>query len=334
MPRRTHPMRLRLGLFGTVVPAITTRHSPACLETMDNKPMKTPCRFALAATLSAASILAHAGGHYVPGVEGIQAASVPPPGMYYLGYLVNYSIDELRAPGSSNTVPLNNTGTVSALANRLVYISSSELLGANYGVEAIVPVLRKSLNFNAPGISESGSGVGDVYLGPLVLGWHGSNWDAVAAAGLWFDTASSDRPSSPGNGYKSTMLTGGVTYYFDAAKTWTGSALARYEMNSAQSNDFKPGNQVSLEWGFGKSLGAVQVGVVGYDQWQTGDDTGPGATSDRGERHAIGVEVVYPLMKEAGVMLKAAYYDEYSAKGGSGAQPKGSTLRFTFVKAF
>ena len=35
---------------------------------------------------------AQAGGHYVPGVEGIQAASVPPPGDYYLGYMVHYNI--------------------------------------------------------------------------------------------------------------------------------------------------------------------------------------------------------------------------------------------------
>jgi hypothetical protein len=296
--------------------------------------MKTFSGFALAATLSAASFFTHAGGHYVPGVEGLQGASVPPPGMYYLGYLVNYSIDELRAPGSSNAVPLSNTGTVSALANRLVYITSTKLLGADYGMEAIVPVLRKSLTFNAPGISESSTGVADVYLGPLVLGWHGGNWDAVAAAGVWFDNASSDKPSSPGNGYKSTMLTGGTTYYFDAAKSWTGSALLRYEMNSTQSNDFKPGNQLTMEWGFGKSLGAVQVGLVGYDQWQTSNDSGPGASGDHAERHAIGAEVVYPLMKEAGVMLKAAYYDEYSAKGGSNPQAKGATLRFTFIKAF
>jgi hypothetical protein len=50
-------------------------------------------------------------------------------------------------------------------------------------VEAIVPVMRTSLTINAAGISDSRSGVGDVYLGPLVLGWHGPQWDAVAAAG-------------------------------------------------------------------------------------------------------------------------------------------------------
>ncbi len=41
-----------------------------------------------------------AGGHYVPGVEGIQAATVPPPGTYYLGYFVHYSIDELKIPAT------------------------------------------------------------------------------------------------------------------------------------------------------------------------------------------------------------------------------------------
>lgn len=287
-------------------------------------------KIVLTALTALASMGASAAGHYVPGVEGIQAASVPPPGTYYLGYLVNYSIDELRAPGSSNALPGHNTGTVSALANRLVHISGTKVLGADYGVEAIVPVVRKSLAF----AGESNTGVGDVYLGPLVLGWHGGNWDAVAAAGVWFDTGNSDAISKPGNGYKSTMLTGGGTYYFDAARNWTGSALVRYELNSANDAGFEPGDQVTMEWGFGKTIGPVQVGVVGYDQWQTSKDSGTGASGNKSARHAIGAEVVYPLMKEAGVMLKAAYYNEYSAKGGTNPESKGSTLRFTFVKAF
>ncbi len=283
--------------------------------------MKKLTQLALAATFTAASICAQAGGHYVPGVEGIQAASVPPPGTYYLGYMVNYSIDQFKAPGSSN-----------ALANRLVWISPYKVLGADYGIETIVPVLNKSLTINAAGISESKTGIGDIYLGPLVLGWHGGNWDAVAAAGFWLDNADSDSPAAVGNGYRSTMLTGGATFYFDAAKTITASALMRFETNSKK-DGFKPGNQISLEWGIAKNLGAVQVGVVGYDQMQTSDDSGPGASSSKYSRHAIGAEVMYPIMS-AGVFLKAAAYKEYSAEAGSGPQPKGSLLRFTFVKAF
>lgn len=281
----------------------------------------------------AVALSASAGGHYVPGVEGIQAASVPPPGTYYLGYLVDYNIEQLKSPGTSNDIPGSNTGTVVALANRVVWISNTKFLGADFGMETIVPVLGTSLTFNTPGISDTQTGLGDVYLGPVVLGWHGANWDAVAAAGFWLDNASSSTPAAPGKGYKSTMLTGGATYYFDAAKQISGSALMRFETNSEKSNGFKPGNQVTVEWGFGKVMGPVQVGVVGYDQMQVSNDSGPGASGNSSSRHAIGAEVVLPILS-AGVFLKAAAYKEYRSEAGTGPETMGNLFRFTFVKAF
>ena len=272
---------------------------------------------------------AHAEGHYVPGVEGMQGPSVPPPGVYYLGYLVNYDISSLRAPGSSDAIPGRNKGSVTALANRLVWVTNHKFLGADYGIETIIPVMRTSLDF----ANSKDSGVGDVYVGPLVLGWHGPQWDAVAAAGMWLDTASTREPASPGKGFKSTMLTGGMTYYFDGAKTITGSALARYEFNSRKDNGIRPGQQLTVEWGLGKSFGTFSAGLVGYSQWQTTNDNGVGASDDKSSVHAVGAEVVYPI-PSAGVFLKAAAYKEVSAKGGTNPQPKGSLVRFSLVKAF
>ena len=272
---------------------------------------------------------AQAEGHYVPGVEGMQGPSVPPPGVYYLGYLVNYDISSLRAPGSSDAIPGRNKGSVTALANRLVWVTNHKFLGADYGIETIIPVMRTSLDF----ANSKDSGVGDVYVGPLVLGWHGPQWDAVAAAGMWLDTASTREPASPGKGFKSTMLTGGLTYYFDGAKTITGSALARYEFNSRKDNGIRPGQQLTVEWGLGKSFGTFSAGLVGYSQWQTTKDHGVGASNDKSSVHAVGAEVVYPI-PSAGVFLKAAAYKEVSAKGGTNPQPKGSLVRFSLVKAF
>ncbi len=292
-------------------------------------------RTALALLAALGFHAAQAEGHYVAGVEGIQAASVPPPGTYYLGYMVNYSADDFRIPGTSTNLPGHNTATVNALANRVVWISTNKVLGADFGMEAIVPVLRTSLTINAASISDSQSGVGDVYLGPVVLGWHGSNWDAVAAAGVWLDSASEPtaaQPALPGKGFKSTMLTGGGTYYFDSAKTWSGSALMRYEINTAKSNGITPGDQATVEWGFGKAMGAVQVGLVGYNQWQVNTDSGTGAGTQKSTRNAIGGEIVYPIMS-SGVILKAALYKEYTSEAGSGGpEPMGSLLRFTLVK--
>ncbi|GAB4400525.1 MAG: hypothetical protein OHK0048_15730 [Rhodoferax sp.] len=281
-----------------------------------------------AATLACTS--AFAGGHYVPGVEGVQAASVPPPGNYYLGYLVNYNINELKAPGSTDAIPGSNKGTVVALANRFAFITQQKFLGADYGFEFIVPIVRTSLTFDAaPPLTGTSSGVGDVYLGPLVLGWHGANWDAVAAAGIWLDNASHDKASAPGHGYKSTMLTGGGTVYLDDKKTTSFSALARYEYNGKIGN-VRPGSQLSVEWGLGRVFGGVQAGIVGYSQVQLEADTGG---SDKYRRHAVGAEVSLPLL-DKGVVLKAAAYKEFSAKGGTDPMAAGSTVRFTLVKFF
>ena len=288
-----------------------------------------PTALALAAALLAGA--AHAEGHYVTGVEGLQGSSVPPAGNYYLGYLVNYDINSFRTPNDAN---LNGEGTVTALVNRFVKITDTKVLGADYGFETIIPVMRKSLNVG--GFDGSDTGVGDVYVGPLVLGWHGAQWDAVAAAGMWLDTASnsSTDPSLPGNGYKSTMLTGGVTYYFDPAKSISGSALFRFERHGKKDNGVRPGNQLSLEWGVGKNLGAYQLGVVGYSQWQLSEDSGPGANNQKSSKHALGAEVVYPV-PGAGMFLKGAVYKEYNVEGGGGSPiANGNMYRATLVKAF
>jgi hypothetical protein len=292
----------------------------------------------IAAACAAAALFAgaaHAEGHYVTGVEGVQAASVPPPGNYYLGYLVNYDINSFRDVDSDKNLAGSNTGRVTALANRFVKITNQKLLGADYGFEAIVPVIDTSVKLGAFGLDKSDSGVGDVYVGPLVLGWHGSNWDAVAAAGMWLDTASSSLtdPTAPGKGYKSTMLTGGATYYFDQQKTISGSALFRYEYHGKKDNGVRPGDQLSMEWGVGKNYGAYSLGVVGFSQWQLSNDKGTGAVAGKAERHALGAEVTYPVAS-AGIVLKGAAYKELSVDGGSSPTPKGNLFRLTVVKPF
>lgn len=290
--------------------------------------MKMRGKLCLAFAAAAVSVTSFAAGHYVPGVEGIQAASVPPPGIYYLGYLINYNINEISgAPG-------DNTGTVSVLANRGVWISSHKFLGADYGMEAIAPIQANSLTFNGIGYGGTSRGLGDIYLGPVVLGWHGSNWDGVFALGEWLDNGSysASIPSSVGLGYKSTMLTLGGTFYPDVKKEWSASILARFEKNGTQSQTgITPGNGLSVEWGIAKQIGGgKQLGLVGYYQDQTSNNSGPGASPLNPRKSAIGIQFDYPIL-DHGLFLKFAGYTEYSANGGA---VKGNLLRMTIVKAF
>lgn len=275
-----------------------------------------------------------ANGHYVPGVEGLDGPVVPPPGLYYRGYLVHYDIDSLR-DGRGDALPGDNSGEVTALVNRFVWMTGKTFLGADYGVEAIIPIQDVSLRFDGGGVRDGDSGVGDLFLSPVVLGWHGERWDAVAAAGYWFDTGdfSADRPASIGKGFGSTMLTLGGTWHFDADKRWSFSALSRYEIHGSQSETgITPGDSLVVEWGLDHQLAdGFKLGLVGYDAWQLEHDRGvaPGASNDKAEQHAIGAEAGY-FWPALGLGLNAAYYHEYDNR----AAPQGDLLRITLTSAF
>ncbi|MCE1116781.1 MULTISPECIES: SphA family protein [Pseudomonas] len=292
---------------------------------------KNQVRFTLAA-VAMLPLFANAAGHYVPGAEGLQAASAPPPGLYYLAYVLNYDMDRFRAPGGNHDMPGHNSGSVTAVANRLIWITEHKVLGADFAVETLVPVVHTSLKLDAAGMSDSRTGIGDIYAGPA-LAWHGKRWDAVATVGQWFDNGSTSDPASPGKGFQTTMFTGGLTYYLDGARSLSASGLVRFERNGENDAGFRPGNELTLEWGVGKQFGVMQAGVVGYSQWQVSDDKGRGASQDRSSRHAVGLQLDYAI-PSVGMVFKAAAYKELSATAGSDAYPKGELLRLTVVKAF
>ncbi len=265
-------------------------------------------------------------GHYVPGVEGIKGASVPPPGTYYRGYAVHYDIEQLT-DSKGKAVPGSNVGKVTALANRFIHITEHKILGADYGVEAIIPVQHASLDFEAAGVNSSKSDLGDVFIGPVVLAWHGQQWDSVFAAGLWFDNASSSKAASAGLGYKSFMYTLGGAYYFDAQKSWSFSAVSRYEVNGDKKG-LDQGDNFLVEWGAGKRLAnGIELGLIGYNGWQL--DNNEKQHDAKKQKHALGVETGY-FWKNYGFGVNVAYLDEYKTENST----KGDMFRIQLTKAF
>jgi len=284
--------------------------------------------------LAVLSMGAQAEGHYSPGIEGIRAGTVPPPGTYYVGYLVNYDVDSLKAPGSDSDIPLKNTGSVSAAASRIAHVTNKKFLGADFGMETVIPILRKDFDFEALGYDDDETAIADIYLSPLALGWHGPRWDASASLGVWLDTADADNLVDAGNGYNSYMISLGGTAYFGNDREVSVSALSRYELHGDNDAGFEPGDQLTLEWGIGKRImPGVDVGLVGYDQWQTTDDKGTGASNETFSKHAIGVEVTYQSMLLGG-FIEAAYYNEYHVEAGTAPASAGDILRVALVKIF
>lgn len=260
-------------------------------------------------TLSLAAITCEA-GHYVPGVEGINGAVVPPPGVYYRGYGVHYNADD------HNSLPANSEVTVNALANRLVWITDTKILGGDLGFETIIPLIDTDLNIGGGAVKDDDFGLGDVFIGG-VLGWHGERWDSVAALGYWSDVGDDDSPAAPGLGYGEWMLTLGANFHLNATKDLSLSLLSRYEIPEGNRDE-----EFVLEWGVGKRLpSGLNLGVSGYDRWNIG--------GGENEKHAIGLEASY-FWPSVMMGLNAAFYNEYKAEHDF----EGNVFRLTLTKVF
>ena len=274
-------------------------------------------------------------GHYVNGVEGIKAATLPPPGRYLRLYNVLYSADKLM-DADGNALDVGFDVTVYALANRSIWVTDKKIWGANYAIDVIVPLIYTDIGIGALGLDSSELGVGDITVEPFLLSWHGPRYDAAFGLGLYIPTGDYDatEPASPGKDFWTGMITAGKTYYFDDARTWSASILARYEIHSEKGDtDVTPGNDFHFEWGIGRTLAKVwDVGLSGYCQWQVTDDSGSDVTWDKSVHDkvfAIGPEVS-TFVPSAGLFVSLRNQWEFGAEDRS----EGNVTILTLTKIF
>lgn len=285
----------------------------------------TGALLALPCALSAQSYTSH----YVPGVEGIKGASLPPPGFYLRDYNAFYTADAFNQPNGHKS-PADFNATVYANVIRGIWISDWNVLGGNFFMDALVPLQYTDLKVN--GWQDSHFGLGDICLEPAGVSWHGQQWDAALAYALWLPTGEASPGSAePGKGFWSNMFTAGATFYFDPEKTWALSLLNRYEINTEQRDtDITPGNEWTLEWGLSKTvMPTVDVGLAGYYQLQTTSDSGAGSTDNHDQVVALGPEVCVAF-PQIGLFTSLRYNLEVYAKD----RPQGDTLVLTLTKAF
>lgn len=286
----------------------------------------------LAGTLLAlpALLQAQPTAHYVPGVEGLKGASLPPPGWYVRDYNVFYTADRVNNANGHSAGPPNFEAFTYANVPRVIYISDKQLLGGFIGVDALLPLVYQSVR--AGGFDSSTFGVGDLFT-EVTLSWHEPRFDFSLAAGVWMPTGESAAPPTTrvGLGYWSPMLTAGATWYIDQEKTWAASALSRYEFNTEQRDThITPGQAYTLEWGVSKTLGKIyDVGVVGYYQRQITKDSGTDASGFRDQVAGIGPELSVAFPKQM-LFVALRYLREFAAED----RAQGHTIALTLTKRF
>lgn len=282
---------------------------------------------ALASQLQAQSL--PVGSHYPIGAEGLKGADLPPPGFYVRDYNYFYYADKV------DSLPVDMNLFVYCQAVKTVYLSNYKVLGANWGMDMIVPFMYKNITGDLGSAGQFN--LGDIYACPLLLSWHVKQFDFSFAYGIWAPSGNFDASTplrmldSPGNGYWSHMITAGAVWYPDEKKTWALSLLNRYEISTEQDHtQITPGNMYSLEWGLSKSVAeGVDVGLVGYWQQETTQDDGKGAATALSSVVGVGPEVSV-LWEKIGLISSLRYVYEADSKD----RPQGHAVVLTLTKRF
>ncbi|MBM3883309.1 MAG: hypothetical protein FJ387_26970 [Verrucomicrobia bacterium] len=276
--------------------------------------------------------LAQDNNHYPNGVEGIKGGTLPPPGFYIRDYNLFYFANRLN-DANGDKVPIDFDAFVYAQAFRPVWITPKKLLGGYYGMDLLVPLIYTDVE--AKGLfQDSEFGLGDLFVEPITLSWHGTHYDAGIGYGFWAPTGESTAgPSaSAGKGFWSHMFTAGATLYPTEDKKWSLSLLNRYEIHM-ENGDTKitPGDTLTMEWGIGRALKpTIEVGVAGYYVRQITDDSGPAGGAKTNEQVlGVGPEISVACPKCA-MFVSLRYVREFLAEN----RPEGNTITLTLTKKF
>jgi hypothetical protein len=294
----------------------------------------TQILFGGALTLPAIMLAQSFTGHYPIGVEGIKAASAPPAGFYLRDYNLLYYADRIN-DASGDDLGADLEAFVYANALRPIWISEAKLLGADFGMDAIVPLLYK--NIAVGGNRDETFNLGDICVEPVILGWHGQRVDVTLAYGMWMPTGDVDPGTITGGTGQATwthMITAGSTFFFDTEKTWAISALGRYEISYESTEyDITPGNVLSIEGGLSKTVSpGLDLGVIAYYQAQTTRDAGSdgvASSDDLDSVVAVGPELLW-LWKQVGMFVSVRYGYEVMSED----RPQGHTGVITLTKRF
>jgi hypothetical protein len=284
---------------------------------------KTSCIVAsLVIYLSITAISAQVRGVYPLGMSATNSGVTPASGFTYSNQLLIYSRDKLKDPGGKVIATGNNSVIMDM--NSFVWVSKRQILaGARFSMSATLPVANNSLTSDTVGSISGGSGFADSYYQPLILGWDTKHADVRAVYGFLAPTGSfkANTNSNVGSGYWTHALSSGQTFYLNNTKDTAVSVFQMYEFHTHQEGtNIHPGQTLSLDYSVthGVSLRdnvKLQVGLVGYNQFQTTDKTGPTITLAQSKAHyrvnALGfASSVNVPSRKLGIGFK--YFKEFS----------------------
>jgi hypothetical protein len=170
--------------------------------------------------------------------------------------------------------------------NIFVWASKKKVLGARFAVMADLPIANNSLSLAEIGTVGGGGGFADSYYQPLTLGWNLKHADIQVAYGFVAPTGRFNGGASDnvGTGYWGHDISSGQTFYLTKNRGTAFSAYEQYEFHGTQRDtDIHPGQTLNIDYSLTQVIPLqknmhtlLQVGLIGYGQYQTTDRSGPG----------------------------------------------------------
>jgi hypothetical protein len=263
-------------------------------------------------------------GVYPPGSTATNSGVTPEAGFTYSNQFLFYSRSELK--DANGVVTATGQNAVILDMNSFIWVSNNKIRalgGAIYSCVATLPITNNSLTSDAEGPMSGGGGFADSYYQPVILGWKTERADFRVHYGFLAPTGrfNSTSNNNVGSGYWTNAISSGQTIYLTSNKATTASAFEMYEFHTVQEGTgIHPGETLDLDYSVAQVFPLrkdlrLQIGLVGYEQLQTTNKSGPTITPAQGAAHyevnALGFasNISLPARK---VNLGFKYFHEFS----------------------
>jgi hypothetical protein len=257
-------------------------------------------------------------------MNATNAGVMPAAGFSYSNLFVFFSRDEDK-DADGKTVATGQNSIMMDM-NSFIWVSKKPVLrGAVFSASATLPIANNSLTSDLHGALSGGGGFADSYYQPVILGWQGQRVDIKAIYGFLAPTGkfSAGANTNVGSGYWTSVVASGQTLYLNANKNTAVSAFQMYEFHGTQQGTMiHPGQTLNLDYSLTRTFPLqrelrVQLGIVGYGQWQTTDKRGPTITPESAAAHyrvnALGVGA-NALLPERKMTLGIKYFHEFACR--------------------
>jgi hypothetical protein len=223
-------------------------------------------------------------GVYPVGMNATNSGVTPEAGITYSNLFVFFSRDEKK--DSAGHVVATGQNSIIMDLNTFVWVSNTKigmLGGAVFSASATLPIANNSLTSDVQGPLSAGGGFADSFYQPLILGWRMKRADIRAIYGFLAPTGrfEADTNNNVGSGYWTSVLSSGQTLYLTKNRGTALSAFEMYEFHGTQQGTaIHPGQTLNLDYSLTQTFQLhgelrLQLGLVGYGQWQTTDKHGP-----------------------------------------------------------